>query len=118
MFLLCAAELYTPATGTWSEDKVSPSGAANFGSRLLNIGTVLFSGGTYGSFPGKTDVLADATLFDPTTDASTTTSSMSIPRAAHTLTQLPNGQVLAAGGETQNNVGKFSITASAELFTP
>ena len=43
---------------------------------------------------------------------------MSIPRAFHTLTLLPNGHVLAAGGETQNNVGKFSITASAELFTP
>jgi hypothetical protein len=43
---------------------------------------------------------------------------MSIPRAFHTFTVLPNGQVLAADGETQNNVGKFSITASAELFTP
>jgi hypothetical protein len=30
----------------------------------------------------------------------------------------PNGQVLAAGGEIQNKVGKFSITASAELCTP
>jgi D-arabinose 1-dehydrogenase-like Zn-dependent alcohol dehydrogenase len=28
------------------------------------------------------------------------------------------GHELAAGGETQNNVGKFSITASAELYTP
>ena len=41
-----------------------------------------------------------------------------IPRRFHTLTLLPNGQVLAAGGETQNNVGKFSITDSAELYTP
>jgi hypothetical protein len=29
-----------------------------------------------------------------------------------------NGQVLAAGGETQSNVGKFSVTASAERYTP
>jgi hypothetical protein len=43
---------------------------------------------------------------------------MSIPRAFHNLTVLQNGQVLATGGETQNNVGKFSITASAELYTP
>jgi hypothetical protein len=62
-------------------------------------------------------VQADATLFDPATSASTTTGSMIIPRASDTLALLPNGQVLAAGGETQNKVGKFSIT-SAEIFTP
>src|SRR5690348_1958537 len=28
------------------------------------------------------------------------------------------GHEPTAGGETQNNVGKFSITASAELYTP
>jgi hypothetical protein len=43
---------------------------------------------------------------------------MSIPREDHTLTLLPNGQMLAAGGFTQNNAGKISVTASAELFTP
>jgi hypothetical protein len=47
-----------------------------------------------------------------------TTGSMIIPRAFHTRTQLQNGQVLTAGSETQNHVGKFSITASAELFMP
>ena len=43
---------------------------------------------------------------------------MTIPREFHALTQLPDGQVLAAGGETQNNKGEFSATASAELYTP
>ncbi len=43
---------------------------------------------------------------------------MTIPREFHTLTVLPNGQVLAAGGETQNNKGTFNVTASAELYTP
>ena len=43
---------------------------------------------------------------------------MTIAREFHTLTPLPNGQVLAAGGETQNNKGEFSATASAELYTP
>lgn len=61
--------------------------------------------------------LLTSILFDPATGTSTTTSSMTIPRAFHTLTQLQNGQVLAAGGETQDNVGKLSITASAELLT-
>ena len=43
---------------------------------------------------------------------------MSIPREDHTLTLLPNGQMLAAGGYTQNNKGKITVTASAELFIP
>jgi hypothetical protein len=43
---------------------------------------------------------------------------MTIPRALESLTVLQNGQVLAAGGETQNNVGQTSVTATAELFTP
>lgn len=28
------------------------------------------------------------------------------------------GHVLAAGGETENNVGKFSVTNTVELYTP
>jgi len=62
-----------------------------------------------------------ATLFDPTTGNPTPTGNMSIPRDGHTLTLLPNGQVLAAGGLTQKNNttnSTTSVTASAELFTP
>jgi hypothetical protein len=118
----CAAELYTPGNGTWAQDgAASPSAAAGYGKTLLDTGQVLFSGGanTFGSDSHRRIVVqAGATLFDPTTGADSNTGSMSIPRTGHTLTLLQNGQVLAAGGETQNNVGKHSITASAELFTP
>jgi len=71
-----------------------------------------------GTYPAKVHVQADATLFDPATGTVTSTGSMSIPRAFHTLTVLRNGQVLATGGETQNNKGEFSVTAGAELYTP
>ena len=57
-------------------------------------------------------------LFDPATGATTATGNMTIPREFHTLIVLPDGQVLAAGGETQNNKGQGSATAIAELFTP
>jgi hypothetical protein len=118
-YMLCAAELYDPATGTWAQDgAASPSAERDFTAVLLNNGQVLISGGLTGTYPAKVHVQADATLFDPATGTATTTGSMTIPRAFHTLTVLQNGQVLAAGGETQNNVGKFSTTASAELFTP
>ncbi len=115
----CSAELYNPATGTWAQDgQAGPSAQRDFSATLLNNGQVLFSGGLNGTYPAKVTVTKTATVFDPATTTSTFTGSMTIPRAFHTLTVLPNGQVLAAGGETQNNVGKFSITASAELYTP
>jgi hypothetical protein len=71
-----------------------------------------------GTYPAKVTVRATATLFDPATSTSASTGSMTIPREFHTLTVLPGGQVLAPGGETQNNVAKFSIIASADLYTP
>jgi hypothetical protein len=77
-----------------------PSAERDFSATLLNNGQVLFSGGLNGTFPGKVHVTATATLFDPATGTAAATGSMSIPRAFHTFTVLPNGQVLAAGGET------------------
>jgi hypothetical protein len=79
---------------------------------------VLSCGGTSGVYPAKTHILASCDLFDPSTQNDAVTGSMTIPRHLHTATVLQNGQVLAAGGQTQNNVGKFSITGSAELYTP
>jgi len=114
-----SAELYNPATGTWADDgAASPSAERDFTAVLLNNGQVLISGGLTGTYPAKVHVQADATLFDPATGTVTSTGSMSIPRAFHTLTVLRNGQVLATGGETQNNKGEFSVTAGAELYTP
>jgi tetratricopeptide (TPR) repeat protein len=46
------------------------------------------------------------------------TGSMNHPRAAHTTTLLPNGEVLAAGGEVKNSKGTFTVIGSAELYTP
>jgi hypothetical protein len=115
----CAADLYNPASGTWAQDgQASASAARNFSAVLLQNGQVLISGGQIGTYPAKETIVRTATLFDPATGTSTSTGSMTTPRELHTLTLLPNGQVLAAGGETQNNQGQPSATASAELYTP
>jgi len=118
-FANCQPELYDPATGTWAAGGTAdPPGTRGSNAVMLNNGQVLFSGGLNGAAPGKITVTATATLFDPATGNFTVTGSMTIPRTAHSLTVLQNGQVLAAGGETQNNVGTKSITQTAELFTP
>src|SRR5262249_10065387 len=56
--------------------------------------------------------LASAELYDPTSGTWTLTGSLNVARSANTLTLLPNGQVLVAGGT--DNVNTFS---SAELYS-
>ena len=115
----CAADLYNPATGTWAQDGVAfLSAARNYSVTLLHNGQVLISGGENGAYPARETITAAARLWDPATGTSTVTGSMTVPREFHALIVLPNGQVLAAGGETQNNKGQPSATASAELYTP
>ena len=113
------AELYNPATGTWIYDSGNGK-PGNTGQTVTLLGTqmVLSCGGTSGGYPTKTNILASCDLFDPSAQNDSVTGSMTIPRHRHTATVLQNGQVLAAGGEMESNVGKFSITASAELYTP
>jgi hypothetical protein len=120
----CGAEVYNPTSGSWSQDgAASPSAEGGYAYTMLNNGEVLISGGqnVFGQDQQTHVLQSDATLFDPTIGNSTNTGSMNIPREDHTLTLLPNGQMLAAGGYTQSNSQvnpKISVTASAELFTP
>jgi hypothetical protein len=51
-------------------------------------------------------------VYHPITSTWTVTNSLSVPRANHTVTLLPNGKVLVAGGQSDGT------TNSAELFDP
>jgi N-acetylneuraminic acid mutarotase len=63
-------------------------------------------------------IFATADLYDPSAGTWTKTGSMSVARQQQTATLLPNGQVRVAGGYSQNNVGKFTINNTAEIYTP
>jgi len=76
---------------------------------LVLVSGVLAVGGQN---PGGT--LASAELFDPTALTWTTTGSMANPRAYASLTLLPNGLVLAAGGRD----GSGQRLDSAEVYDP
>jgi hypothetical protein len=106
------AQLYDPVS-----DSFRPSGALrtelSAAARLMN-GQVLFAGGE----PlGRS---ANAALYDPATHTFVGTASMSLPRVSHTLTSLPDGTVLAAGGETDSCSGNACFfagsVATAELY--
>jgi hypothetical protein len=115
---LASAELFNPATGTWSVTgsmSQGRSGLNNVGpsATLLPDGQVLIAGGQDANF----NLLASAELYNPATGKFTPTGSMATARAGQSATLLNNSQVLVAGGL----VGLKSnpqTTASAMLYDP
>jgi N-acetylneuraminic acid mutarotase len=105
-----SAELYNPATGTWTTTGSLHTARYEQTAALLTNGQVLVAGGNTGVFVG----LSSAELYDPARGTWTTTGSMKTVRRGHTMTLLQNGQVLVAGGESNNSY----VTATTELYTP
>jgi hypothetical protein len=113
-YCLSSAELYDPATGTFT-----PTGSITmpgcgywFEAPVLADGTVLITGG-FTVFGGA--VSDSAELFDPLTDTFTATGRMTTPRAGHSVTLLCDGQVLLAGG--LKGPGPVTID-TAEIYDP
>lgn len=105
------AELYDPATGTWSStgSAVGYLGGSGNTATLLPGGKVLVAGGSQGD--GAFDT---ADLYDPATGTWSSTGSLNTARETHTATMLPNGKVLVAGGLDYN----YDSLKSAELYDP
>ncbi len=109
-----SADLYNPATGKWTLiQNLDPAGLFGYEAVLLPNGEVLVVGGSaLGSGGNYTN---GAALFNPSTGTWTPTGSMSIGRDSFMLILLPNGKVLAAGGDASPGAGQVS---SAELYDP
>jgi Galactose oxidase, central domain/Kelch motif len=100
-----SAELYDPASGTWTATGSLNTGRGEYTATLQSNGMALVAGGSDGS-----SILASAELYDPASRTWTPTCSLNTARADHTATLLPNGMTLVAGGFDGS-----SILASAEL---
>ena len=98
------AQLYNPATNTWSNAANMPAGRAYHHDNQVTLadGRVLLSGGVL--VPDLINAansasIPNADLYNPATNTWLSTN-MSVARTAHSATRLPSGRVVVCGGST------------------
>jgi Subtilase family/Calx-beta domain/Galactose oxidase, central domain/Kelch motif/Viral BACON domain len=110
-----SSELYDPSTGTWSDTGNLNTARSSHNAVLLQNGSVLVVGGYVGTtssgLPTQT-----AEIFNPATGSWTNTGSMTMVRGGFSVTLLPNGKVLVAGGFSISSGS--TVLPNAELYDP
>ena len=113
--------LYDPSTGLFTPES-GPCNCRAYGAAVLQTGMVLVAGGfiTVPARPyPKTESITSAELWDPSTQAWTSTGNLNTSRGRETITVLANGQALVTGGETfDKQTGQPAVLATAELYKP
>jgi hypothetical protein len=110
---LKTAEIYNPATGTFSATAgMMSTPRQNHSATLLADGTVLIAGGDGNVGNGET-AWNTAEIYHPSTRTFTLVGQMTTPQSQHTATLLADGTVLLVGGLNNN-----TVQSSAEIYTP
>ncbi len=123
------AEIYDPATGTFTATGSMHTGREFHTATLLADGRVLIAGGYTAPPPAAAgritlasirtaesaaSVLATAEIYDPATGRFSKTGSMTTFRDQHTATLLEDGRVLVIGGGGEG----YASSKSADVYDP
>jgi N-acetylneuraminic acid mutarotase len=133
---LASAQIYDPATGTWSITGNLSASRIFHTATLLPNGQVLVTGGHEpnfvpvggNGFAAAPMSLNGVELYDPATGTWSIAASLNTTRESHTATLLPNGKVLVAAGGYSTPSGNppcgltascsFNVLNNAELYDP
>lgn len=118
---LASAEVYNPTAGTWTATGALGSASEAFAMVLLSNGNVLAAGQGYllssQTLTTPATFQSFASVYNPAAGTWTATGAFNTPRIFFQMILLPNGNVLAAGGESQPPYGDSPL-ASAEVYNP
>ena len=112
-----SVEVYNPSTDTWTLTTMPADLLVSSPVPItLNDGRVLITGRL--SYDSPTGRINGAVIYDPHTDTWTPTGPMTHARMSHTLTLLPDGRVIAVGGEDSLDSFQPVIYSTTEIYDP
>lgn len=120
--VLASAEIFDPATDTWTSATAMSQFRAGSTANLLPDGRVLVAGGTRGNGNRElysvddimTTSLRTTEIYDPATDTWSAGPNMSMPKAGGVSVNLDNGEIMIAGGITYTTVFGIKIPDFAD----
>ncbi len=113
------AEIYSAARNRWTTAPGSVSPRTGHQAAVLRDGRVLVTGGASYTSNGQPLQRANTEIYDPASRRWDRGATMHINSDLATITVLPNGKVLVAGGLMLPIAGTSSYpVASSEIYTP